>query len=160
MPLCSSRQTIVLTQLDKSHHERTQNQHYRHARRSDERVCEGAAYYFAPVQQITNEGKPSEESVKATEVPTCLTTEEAERLMKRLVGEGILDENWQPKELSGSEKALVAKAVCERLCVNDVWKVFGKLWNEKPDTLRSYFNKALEQKKSLDFQEKLKKILN
>ncbi|MBQ6750892.1 MAG: hypothetical protein IJR02_09055 [Bacteroidaceae bacterium] len=116
--------------------------------------------YFAPVQQITNEGKPSEESVKATEVPTCLTTEEAERLMKRLVGEGILDENWQPKELSGSEKALVAKAVCERLCVNDVWKVFGKLWNEKPDTLRSYFNKALEQKKSLDFQEKLKKILN
>lgn len=98
--------------------------------------------------------------VQATEMPACLTTKEAEQLMKDLVEEGILDENWQPKKLSGSERALVAKAVCERLCVNDVWRVFGQLWNEKPETLRAYFNKALEQKKSLDFQEKLKKILN
>lgn len=116
--------------------------------------------YFGTVQQITNEGKPSEECVQATEMPACLTTKEAEQLMKDLVEEGILDENWQPKKLSGSERALVAKAVCERLCVNDVWRVFGQLWNEKPETLRAYFNKALEQKKSLDFQEKLKKILN
>ena len=38
--------------------------------------------------------------------------------------------------------------------------VFGQLWNEKPETLRSYLNKALEQKKSLEFQERLKNILD
>ena len=29
-----------------------------------------------------------------------------------------------------------------------------------PETLRSYFNKAMEQKKSLKFQDKLKNILD
>jgi len=54
---------------------------------------------------------------------------------------------------------MVAKMVCERLQVNDTWQVFGQLWNEKPQTLRSYLNKALEQRKTLNFQEKLKRIL-
>lgn len=92
-------------------------------------------------------------------MPDALTSEEAEELLEDLVDAGLLDENWQPKKLSGSEKALVAKAICERLCINEVWQVFGQLWNEKPVTLRSYFNKALDQKKSLDFQEKLKKTI-
>lgn len=92
-------------------------------------------------------------------MPDALTSEEAEELLEDLVDAGLLDENWQPKKLSGSEKALVAKAICERLCINEVWQVFGQLWNEKPVTLRSYFNKALDQKKSLDFQEKIKKII-
>lgn len=114
--------------------------------------------YFGTVQQITSGEKPDEGCAKATEVPAALMSDDARQLMEALVDEGILDENWQPRELSGSEKALVAKAVCERLGVNDVWKVFGQLWIEKPETLRAYFNKALEQKKSLAFQEKLKKI--
>jgi len=115
--------------------------------------------YFGTVQQITNTGKRQEKCYDVAEVPPCLTTEKGKRLLDNLMNEGMLDENWQPKGLSGPERALVAKAVCERLDVNDTWKVFGQLWKEKPETLRSYFNKALEQKKSLDFQEKLKKVL-
>lgn len=116
--------------------------------------------HFGTVQRTESAEKKNEECVDATRVPSCLTSENAEHLMKILVDEGILDETWQPKGLSGTEKALVAKAVCERLCVNDVWKVFGQLWGEKAETLRSYFNKAYNQKKSLKFQEKLKKILD
>ncbi len=95
-----------------------------------------------------------------TNVPEKLKTEEAKALMEDLVDAGILTKDWQPIGLSGSERALVAKAVCEHLKINELWQVFGKLWCEKPETLRSYLNKALEQKKSLKFQDKLKNILS
>ena len=93
-------------------------------------------------------------------VPKALKSEEAVELMTLLVEAGLLNGDWQPMGLSGSERALVAKAVCDRVGINEVWQVFGRLWNEKPETLRSYLNKALDQKKSLEYQEKLKDILD
>lgn len=97
---------------------------------------------------------------KETDVPDKLKTEEAEEIMEDLVDTGILDEDWQPNNLSGAERALVAKAVCDRLDINEIWQVFGKLWNEKPETLRAYLNKALAQRKSLKFQDRIKNILD
>lgn len=97
---------------------------------------------------------------KETDVPDKLKTEEAEEIMEDLVDTGILDEDWQPNNLSGAERALVAKAVCDRLDINETWQVFGKLWNEKPETLRAYLNKALAQRKSLKFQDRIKNILD
>ena len=94
------------------------------------------------------------------EVPEKLKTENAEEVMEDLVDAGILTEEWQPNHLSGTERVLVAKAVSNRLNINEVWQVFGELWNEKPETLRSYLNKALDQKKSLKFQDRLKNILD
>ena len=35
-----------------------------------------------------------------------------------------------------------------------------QLWGEKPETLRAYYNKAMEQKKSLNFQDLLKDVLD
>lgn len=93
-------------------------------------------------------------------VSAALQTAEAEELMGRLVDAEVLKADWQPNGLSGSERGLVARAVCERLDISDTWQVFGQLWGEKPETLRRYFNKALEQKKSLDFQDKLKRFLS
>ena len=93
------------------------------------------------------------------EVPESLNTEEAEELMNKLVDAGMLTEEWQANGLSCSERALLAKNVCDKLEINDVWQVFGMLWNERPETLRSYFNKALNQKKSLKYQDKLKNVL-
>jgi hypothetical protein len=92
-------------------------------------------------------------------VPERLNTEEAEELMDKLVDAGMLTEEWQANGLSCSERALLAKNVCDKLKINDVWQVFGMLWNERPETLRSYFNKALNQKKSLKYQDKLKNVL-
>ena len=94
------------------------------------------------------------------EVPEKLNTNEAKEVMADVVDAGLLKENWQPNGLSGTERALVAKTVCEQLEINEVWQVFGQLWGEKPETLRSYLNKALEQKKSLKFQDRLKNILD
>ena len=109
------------------------------------------------VKEINEE---SEESQEPGTIPAKLKTEDAKELMQDLVDAGILDGKWQPVGLSGPERALVAKAVCDRLDLKEVWQLFGQLWNEKPETLRSYLNKALEQKKSLDFQERLKNILD
>ena len=92
-------------------------------------------------------------------VSAALQTIEAEELMARLVDAEVLKADWQPNGLSGSERGLVARAVCERLDISDTWQVFGQLWGEKPETLRSYLNKALELKKSLSYQEKLRNIL-
>ena len=94
------------------------------------------------------------------EVPEPLRGERAELLMESLVGAGRLDEGWQPRGLSGSEQALTARAVSERLGINDVWQVFGALWRVKPSTLRAYFNRALTQKKSLRFQDLLKETID
>ena len=80
-------------------------------------------------------------------------------LLHDMVDAGLLNDDWQPLDLSGTERALVAKAVSEHLKINEVWQVFGQLWDEKPETLRSYMNKALDQKKSLKFQDLLKNII-
>ena len=112
--------------------------------------------------QINNGNKPEVSSSANTtngEVPERLKTEAAEELMEDLVDAGMLTEDWQPDGLSGTERALVAKAVCDRLEVNEVWQLFGQLWGEKPETLRAYYNKAMEQKKSLKYQDKLKDVL-
>ena len=109
-------------------------------------------------RQPGSEGKDMQLKAE-TEVPERLKTEAAEELMEDLVDAGMLTEDWQPDGLSGTERALVAKAVCDRLEVNEVWQQFGQLWGEKPETLRAYYNKAMEQKKSLTFQDRLKNIL-
>ena len=91
-------------------------------------------------------------------LPEVLTTEKAKEMMTRLVDANILTEQWQPKKLSGAERALVARALSDRLSIADVWQVFGCLWGLKPESLRASFNEALEQKKSLRFQDCLKNI--
>lgn len=95
----------------------------------------------------------------AAELPEQLKTEQAERLKGRLLDAGLVSGEWQPAGLSSTEKALVAKAVCDRLGIKEVWQVFGRLWNVKPDSLRAYFNRALEQKKSLSFQDRLRRAI-
>ncbi len=94
------------------------------------------------------------------DIPEALRGEKAQELMENLVDVGLLDEHWQPVSLSGSEKALLAKKISERLDICEVWKVFGQLWNEKSETMRGYYNKALGQKKSLEFQDRIKKSLS
>lgn len=120
------------------------------------------------VKNVTNNyyGKPEEQQEAGLvleagpEALEALRSEAAEALMEELVDAGLLDENWQPLGLTCFERALLAKAVCGRLKINGVWQLFGSLWKEKPETLRSYHNKALDLKKTLLFQDKLKNILS
>lgn len=92
-------------------------------------------------------------------IPKQLQGEYAEKLKSNLMDAGMIDDDWQPCNLSNTEAALLARFISEKIKMNDVWRVFGTLWNLNPESLRCYFNRALDQKKSLPFQEKIKQLL-
>lgn len=91
-------------------------------------------------------------------IPKQLQGVYAEKLKNNLMDAGMIDDDWQPCNLSNTEAALLARYISEKTHMNDVWKEFGLLWDMKPKSLRNYFSKALDQKKSLEFQEKIKKL--
>ena len=87
------------------------------------------------------------------EVPEVLASSE---LWERVKDEGLVDENNMPT-ISRPEAALLADMLAEKLGIGNKWKLFEKLWNR--NNMRNDYNTALEQRKSLKFQEKLKNIL-
>ena len=91
------------------------------------------------------------------DIPEKLKTPEAEELMEDLVDAGLLSEDWQPT-VSRPEAALIADMLATRLDITNKWKMFEHLWHR--NNMRADYNTALEQKKSLLFQEKLKDILS
>ena len=121
-------------------------QHIDHVDTINFRMDGDGTFHFGMVEKTTVTEEVSEQ----------LRSERAERLKERLTDAGMLSGDWQPAGLSNTEKALLAKAVSDRLGIKEVWQVFGRLWNVKPDSMRAYFNRALEQKKSLSFQDRIK----
>lgn len=88
-----------------------------------------------------------------------LSTPEACTLINKLVEAGILDEALQPIGLSGSEKGVLANLLALRLDIKNLWQAFGALWEMKPDTLRSAYNKGMNQNKTMSFQDKINAII-
>ena len=88
-----------------------------------------------------------------TTVPDILAESE---LWEKVKQAGLVNENGQPT-VSRAEAALIANALAERLGIAHKWKVFESLWHR--NNMRGDYNTALEQRKSLEFQDKLKKIL-
>ena len=78
------------------------------------------------------------------------------REWQQLTEAGLVDDDGQPT-VSRTEAALMADMLAERLSIAQKWKLFEQLWQR--NNMRGDYNKALEQKKSLDFQEKLRYIL-
>ena len=87
------------------------------------------------------------------ELPEVLATS---NLWERLKNADLVDDYNQPN-VSRPEAALMADMLSEVLGIANKWKLFEKLWHR--NNMRNDFNKALEQRKSLDFQEKLKMLL-
>jgi len=69
---------------------------------------------------------------------------------------GLVDADGLPT-VSRPEAALLADMLAERLGIANKWKFFEKLWRR--NNMRSDYNTALDQRKSLEFQERLKHIL-
>jgi hypothetical protein len=69
---------------------------------------------------------------------------------------GLVDADGLPT-VSRPEAALLADMLAERLGIANKWKFFEKLWHR--NNMRSDYNTALDQRKSLEFQERLKHIL-
>ena len=93
------------------------------------------------------------------QVPEVLCTPQAEALLAKLSHAGIVDNRWQPLGLTGEQRGLLASEVAERLGIRSQWMLFGKLWKEKPETLRSYYNKGMGSSSGTDFLDRMKEAL-
>ena len=83
-----------------------------------------------------------------------LSTPMAMQMWQRLQQAGYIDDDYQPIGLSRTELAILAYDMSKRLGIRDKWKTFEKLWDKK--NLRNDYNEAMNQRKSLEFREKLK----
>ena len=97
----------------------------------------------------TQEDQPTQEVV----VPEVLANSEA---WQKLKNAGLVDEYGQPT-VSRPEAALMVYALAKRLGIPNKWKLFEEMWHR--NNMRNDYNTALNQQKSLDFQERLKNIL-
>ena len=122
--------------------------------------------YVAPgaqhinTQNVYNNARQEPVKAQATdgvaqELPDVLRTPEAMALWQKAQRAGYVDEHYQPL-LSRTQAALLADAMAERLGIKEKWKVFEGLWNRK--YMRNDYNLALTRKRSLDFQDKLKRL--
>ena len=89
-------------------------------------------------------------------LPEVLATEEAMEIWKKVQGAGYVDAHYQSL-LSRTQSALLADAIAERLGIREKWKTFETLWNRK-NMYRDYYQ-AQDQRKTLFFQDEIKKIL-
>ena len=95
----------------------------------------------------------------ATGIPS-LDTAQARTFFDALQTEGLLDKRLQPVRLSVAERGMLVGILARRLKLTYPWRDFGKLWNMNSETLRKGCFKAQDQKQSLDFHDRLKKLLD
>ncbi len=122
-------------------------------------VIESGGVKNVNINYFDSRNNPAPLQTETGTIPPALTEPQARTMHKNLVRAGLIDKSWQPQNLSGTQSSLLAKVLGDRLGITDVWQTFGQLWNRKPESLRRSFYKALDQKKSLAFQDKLKQIL-
>ena len=107
----------------------------------------------AMVTQQAAPPMPSEDEQSEGEIPQVLAESE---LWQKVKEGGLVDERNQPTG-PRTEAALLADMIARRLGIENKWKVFEQLWHR--NNMRGDYNRALEQKKSLAVQERLKNIL-
>ncbi len=86
-------------------------------------------------------------------IPEVLANSE---LWHKVQQAGLVNADGLPT-VSRPEAALLADMLAERLGITNKWKFFERLWHR--NNMRGDYNTALDQRKSLEFQERLKNIL-
>jgi hypothetical protein len=128
------------------------------------KVEKGAQYVNNVGSQVFNTDKsdvsakehsPTIESPEPPELPAPLATPEAMALWQKAQQAGYVDEHFQPL-LSRTLAALLADTMAARLGIKEKWKVFEGFWNRK--YMRSDYSLALTRRRSLDFQDELKRL--
>lgn len=89
-------------------------------------------------------------------LPAVLATDKAMAMWPKLQRMGFVDDHYQPTGVSRTEAALLANEMARRLSIRDKWKTFGAFWHR--NNMRGDYNDALEQRKTLDFLDKLKTL--
>ena len=125
------------------------------------KVEKGAQYVNQVGTQVFNtyksdvSAKDHSPTIEPPELPEPLATPEAMALWQKAQQAGYVNEHFQPL-LSRTLAALLADTMAERLGIKEKWKVFEVLWHRK--YMRSDYNLALTRKRSLDFQDELKRL--
>lgn len=117
----------------------------------------------ATIQTIS---QPSADTRRAPDTPMpeaalleALCTPLAETLRGRLADAGLVDGHWQPLSLSNAEKGVLASLLADRLEIGNHWKFFGRLWGMNSETLRTAYNKGMDQHRTADFMERVNRAL-
>lgn len=92
-------------------------------------------------------------------MPEELRTEQGQEMMRKLMEGDFVDEDFYPRHLSIAERSIVVTWLSERLNIDHKWQVFGEFWQMNPNTLRTSYSKAMGQRKTLDFQDRLKRTM-
>lgn len=82
---------------------------------------------------------------------------QADVLWQRLCEGGMIDADCQPT-VSRTEAAVIADVLAERIGLTNKWKFFEQLWHR--NNMRNDYNTALCQRKTLEFRDKLKNLLD
>ena len=112
------------------------------------------------VQEVDCTNRVLEKTSYQPVCPVELQTQQAKVLFKKLREAGMMNEQMQPLNLSNAEKGILAFELATRLDIQNLWQVFSTLWGTTPGALRSAYNRAIEQRKTMLFIEKLKNILD
>jgi hypothetical protein len=89
-------------------------------------------------------------------LPECLATDKAMELWDKVIAVGWIDSNSQPK-ISRTLSALLAYHMALKLEINNKWKVYEQLWQR--NDMHGDYNRALAQRQSRSFLDKLKEVL-
>ncbi len=122
----------------------------------------GNACYIEYVENCYVNGiaKKKNDDDPAARMSDELKGERGLAVLKNLQKHGLLDENFYPMELSNSESAVLAYQISITLDIKEMWKVFSDLWDISPNALRAAYNRGMEQKKTIEFLDKITPLLN
>ena len=107
------------------------------------------------VTQAAGAGRAEEAAPDASPLPRVPEVLAGSELWQRVKDAGLVGDDGQPT-VSRTEAALLANELAERLGIAHKWKLFERLWRR--NNMRGDYNKALEQRKSLAFRERIKVI--
>lgn len=119
-------------------------------------------YYANPGKdtQISNEYLVKDDGADGCpSLPEALNTIAGVEMMQKLQQGNLIDDNYQPINLSWTEKSVLVEELSARLHIDDKWRAFGMLWHLKPQTRRSAYNKAMDLKKTSAFFDKLRSAI-
>ena len=102
--------------------------------------------------------KEKKTETEAGQLPNILYTDKAHALHAKLCEAGMVDEEWQPVDLSFTEKGTLIEYVADKLDIRTKWKFFGALWHENPETLRTSKVRGLDQDKTWTFRSRLEAL--
>jgi hypothetical protein len=110
------------------------------------------------LQEVIASQTAEEDLDAPEELPDALCTPQAEALLAKLCDAGMLDARWQPVGLSFSEKGTLIDYIAEKLGIRSKWKLFGTLWNDDAETLRTSKARGLEQESTWSFRSRLEAL--